>query len=304
MNFVILDLEWNASYSKKDKRFYNEIIEYGAVKTDENLNIIDTFSMLIKPQIGKKLNSRIKELTHITNEELETSHNTFQKVSACFEEFLGDAVLLTWGTSDIHALMENYGYYNKDNHPSFLKYYCDLQLYCEFALDKHDKGKQMGLSTCAELLNIDSDELTLHRALTDAELSLLCFKKLYDGEKIKKYIRKCDDEFYRKITFRTCYITDINNPLIDKSEMNFDCPKCNHKAKRKTKWTVKNRSFRANFLCENCGHEFMGRIVYKLRYEGLKVNKRAIPIPPPKEKEEVSREVKSNKDYVTTRESQ
>ena len=68
--------------------------------------------------------------------------------------------------------------------------------------------------------------------------------------------------------------------------MNFDCPKCNHKAKRKTKWTVKNRSFRANFLCENCGHEFMGRIVYKLRYEGLKINKRAIPIPQSKENTE------------------
>ena len=84
MNYVILDLEWNASFSKRDKRYYNEIIEYGAVKTDENLNIIDTFSMLIKPQIGKKLNSRIKELTHITNEELETSHNSFQTVSAFF----------------------------------------------------------------------------------------------------------------------------------------------------------------------------------------------------------------------------
>ena len=32
MNFVILDLEWNGSYSKRDKKFYNEIIEFGAVK--------------------------------------------------------------------------------------------------------------------------------------------------------------------------------------------------------------------------------------------------------------------------------
>ena len=70
MNFVILDLEWNGSYSKRDKKFYNEIIEFGAVKTDSNLNIIDTFSMLVTPTIGKKLNSRIKALTNITNEEL------------------------------------------------------------------------------------------------------------------------------------------------------------------------------------------------------------------------------------------
>ena len=110
MNFVILDLEWNGSYSKRDKKFYNEIIEFGAVKTDSNLNIIDTFSMLVTPTIGKKLNSRIKALTNITNEELKDAHNTFADVSEKFGEFLGDSVLLTWGNSDIHALMENYGY--------------------------------------------------------------------------------------------------------------------------------------------------------------------------------------------------
>ena len=65
MNFVILDLEWNGSYSKRDKKFYNEIIEFGAVKTDSNLNIIDTFSMLVTPTIGKKLNSRIKARSSI-----------------------------------------------------------------------------------------------------------------------------------------------------------------------------------------------------------------------------------------------
>ena len=47
MSFVVLDLEWNGSYSSKEHRFVNEIIEFGAVKTDENLNIIDRFEMLI-----------------------------------------------------------------------------------------------------------------------------------------------------------------------------------------------------------------------------------------------------------------
>ena len=56
MSFVVLDLEWNGSYSSKEHRFVNEIIEFGAVKTDENLNIIDRFEMLISPQIGKKAN--------------------------------------------------------------------------------------------------------------------------------------------------------------------------------------------------------------------------------------------------------
>ena len=111
MNYVILDLEWNTAFSHKKKKYVNEIIEFGAVKTDENMEIIDTFSMLITPQIGKKLSSHIQELTHLTNEELTSANNTFSHVIKCFEKFLGTGVLLTWSTSDILTLIENYNYY-------------------------------------------------------------------------------------------------------------------------------------------------------------------------------------------------
>ena len=51
MSYVILDLEWNGSYSKVLHKFVNEIIEIGAVKLDENLKVIDTFKQLIKPKL-------------------------------------------------------------------------------------------------------------------------------------------------------------------------------------------------------------------------------------------------------------
>ena len=51
MEFAILDLEWNGAYSKRLKRFINEIIEFGAVRVDEHLNIVDTFEVLIFPLI-------------------------------------------------------------------------------------------------------------------------------------------------------------------------------------------------------------------------------------------------------------
>ena len=65
MSYVILDLEWNGSYSKKIHRYVNEIIEFGAVKVDDYFNLVDTFSMLIKPQIGKKLSSHTVSYTHL-----------------------------------------------------------------------------------------------------------------------------------------------------------------------------------------------------------------------------------------------
>ena len=75
MKYIIFDLEWNQSPRGKDgenKRIPFEIVEIGAVKLDEELNIVDTFSMFIKAQLGKKLHSRVKELTNITNDDITT----------------------------------------------------------------------------------------------------------------------------------------------------------------------------------------------------------------------------------------
>lgn len=57
MNIVILDLEWNGAYSRRLHGFINEIIEFGAVKLDAQLNITDRFSCFVKPQVTKKISA-------------------------------------------------------------------------------------------------------------------------------------------------------------------------------------------------------------------------------------------------------
>ncbi|MBQ7964543.1 MAG: exonuclease domain-containing protein [Ruminococcus sp.] len=279
MNFVILDLEWNGAYSKKAKKFVNEIIEFGAVKIDEQFNTIDTFSMLVTPQIGKKLNSRVSELTHITTKELFDSNNTFTHVLSKFKKFLSDSILLTWGTSDILTLIENCKYYLGDSILPFMTTYCNLQAYCEHKLNHTDKSRQMGLSTCAEQLSISTKGLELHRACDDAKLSLKCFKKLYDDRDIREFIEIANDEFYRKITFKNSVIYDLRNPLIDKKEFYICCDKCGRKARKKSKWICKNRSFRAQFRCAKCKRDFEGRITFRLKYEGVTVDRRVVEKP-------------------------
>lgn len=281
MNYVILDLEWNGAYSKKAKKFVNEIIEFGAVKTDEQLNIIDRFSMLVTPQIGKKLNSRVAALTHITDEQLVDSNKTFTHVLSKFKKFLSDSVLLTWGTSDILTLIENCKYYLGESKLPFMTTYCNLQAYCEHCLDHHDKSRQMGLSTCAELLGLSSQGLELHRAYDDAVFSLKCLEKLYDIDKLREFIEIANDEFYRKITFKNTVIYDIRNPLIDKKEFYVCCDKCGKKAHRKTKWVTKNRSFRAQFKCYKCKCNFEGRVTFRLKYDGITVDRRIVEKAPP-----------------------
>ena len=63
MFYVIFDLEWNNAYDYRFGKGMNEIIEIGAVKLDEKLNIADTFKQLVKPKLSRKLSSRFKNLT-------------------------------------------------------------------------------------------------------------------------------------------------------------------------------------------------------------------------------------------------
>lgn len=279
MEYIVLDLEFNGTYSKHRHKFVNEIIEFGAVKCDEQLNIIDTFSALITPQISKKLNSHVSELTHITIDELKKSNNTFSHVIAKFRKFLGDGVLMTWSNSDVLVLMENYKYFFGNDKLPFLKYYINLQKYCERAIGYSDQSRQLGLSTCAEMLGITFEDDSLHRAFNDAELSAACFKALYDPELLQDFLYTCDDDFYRRVTFKNYNICNIKDPNVDKREMFFCCETCGRRALRRSKWRLKNRSFRAHFRCLRCRKDFEGRITFKQCYDHVAVTKKTAPIP-------------------------
>lgn len=273
MNFIILDLEWSASFSRKRKNFVNEIIEFGAVKLNENLEITDEFSMLITPQIGKKLNSRIEELTSLTIEELNAAKNTFTHVLKSFSNFVDDdSVVMTWSNSDIIALTDNIAYYRNSKKIEFLQYYCNVQKYCEDKLNYHEKSKQLGLFSCCKMLGIENDESKHHRALEDARITAMCFTKLYDKESFEKYIYPANDEFYKRMAFRTYYILNMSTHLVHVGKLKFNCLQCGGLLERKSLWSLKNHSFRADFCCPVCNKKYLATVCYKAKYEGITVN--------------------------------
>jgi DNA polymerase III epsilon subunit-like protein len=277
MEFAILDLEWNGAYSKRLKRFINEIIEFGAVRVDEHLNIVDTFEVLIHPQVGKKISGKIRTLTSITNEDLEDGLLFMQAVSR-FGKWAHGAVIMTWGTSDILALIENCRYFCGSDRIPFLDRYVDLQAYCEQMLQGGESHQQMGLSTAAGLLQIDEDGFDHHRALGDSLLTLRCFQKLYRPQKLEPFLQNAGcDEFYKRMEFRTVAICDLHYPLIRPQDLSFCCEECGRKARRIGEWQLRNKSFRAVFSCRQCGRKFYGRVQFKLKYEGLVVKKTIHP---------------------------
>lgn len=277
MRYVILDLEWNGSYSKRVHKFVNEIIEFGAVKVDSDLEIIDTFSALITPQIAKKLSSKVRELTKITNEELNDKGITFMEAVEQFTEFSKDSVLLTWGTSDIHALIENYSYYTDDIHLPFLNKYCDLQVYCESCLDLHNAACQLGLSTCADKIGITFSEEEQHRAFFDSLLSLKCMSHFIKDYPLDNFINDAQQQaFYDRMLFKTHFITDLNSDEIDKTQLIFNCDICGADAKQLKQWRLHNKSFVSEFSCTKCSRSFLGRISFKKKYDSVTVNKKIV----------------------------
>ena len=71
MDIVILDLEWNGTYSRRLKGYINEIIEFGAVKCGPDLSEKGTFSCFVKPQVAKHISSTIHDL-HAGREPVQT----------------------------------------------------------------------------------------------------------------------------------------------------------------------------------------------------------------------------------------
>ncbi|MGN0518900.1 MAG: exonuclease domain-containing protein [Acutalibacteraceae bacterium] len=276
MNFIILDMEWNGAVSRKDYKHINEIIEFGAVKVSENMEIIDRFSMLVKPQINKKISGKIKNLTHITNELLQKSGHTFTHVLSKFKKFVGEnSIILTWGKSDIKTLLENTEYYLKTDRIDFISKYVDAQAFCSACLDV-DITNQIGLQATAEMLNIDLDGVEHHRALDDSILAYECFKRVYSKEKLAAFIEDAtSDDFYGRLMFKTFVILDIDDPQIDKSSITFDCIHCSGKTEQKTQWLLKGKNFVSSFYCPSCDETFTGRVQFKQKYDGVVVSKHA-----------------------------
>ncbi len=277
MNFVILDLEWNSSYSKKSKGFISEIIEFGAVKFDEDFNITGTFSRLVSPQVGKKLSGKVKELTNISNEELAADGNTYTHVLSKFKKFLSsDDILMTWGTCDILAIMENNEYYNKTADIEFIEKYVDIQRYCAEMLGVYNAGQQLGLLPAAQQVGIDLTDVVRHRALQDSMMSMDIFAKLYDKKKLEDFI-ETGSELYYRLTFKPYYLTDMNHPLVNKGEFNFVCDKCGGPMRTEKDWALRNRGFIATLFCDRCRRKMTGKVRFKINYNGMSIKKRLLP---------------------------
>ncbi|MDR2686995.1 MAG: exonuclease domain-containing protein, partial [Oscillospiraceae bacterium] len=128
MVYIIMDLEWNSVYGAKIRGFINEIIEIGAVMLDERFQEISSFSVLVKSQIGRRLQAHVKEMTNLSKKDLESGYPYAEAISM-FRDWIGrrEHVALSWGDGDIRVLLSNSRYHTASRSLNYVQNYVDLQ---------------------------------------------------------------------------------------------------------------------------------------------------------------------------------
>ncbi len=277
MKYIIMDLEWNGATTSEG--YFNEIIEIGAVAMDDSMNVTGEFQSFVNPKHTKKLRGRIKELTHITNEDLKNAGG-FISVFHRLKEWIGtteDNCMLSWGNADITVLYENLERYRMLDEIYVIKHYCDAQLLCQKAMDI-PLTKQVGLSAFAELIEVLPGEDQLHRAIGDSRLTARCVAKLFTPELYKEFAKKADRIFYERMNFKSYCIQDLNDERIKQSSFMTECPDCHVYLKRMTRYTCRNKKHYARYRCGLCAAEYNISHVFKMTYDGLDHRCALIPV--------------------------
>lgn len=190
MNYIVMDMEWNQPlsydshvYKLVGDRLLFEVIQIGAVKMNETLEMVDSISIPVRPTHYVKIHPRIKRMTGLNSAAFEDAPY-FAEALEQFAAWCGeDYVLLTWGCDDVSVLAQNRLFFNCDTELS--KLYDIQRLYSQvFELGKDRKG----LSAAMENLGIEPDETKqFHNALNDAYYTAQVFQKLPSPEKVLQF---------------------------------------------------------------------------------------------------------------------
>lgn len=272
MNYIVLDFEWNNAYNYAAKKFTNDIIEIGAIKLDKNLNIVDTFKQLVKPDGFKKLSNRCKNLTNITNDEIKENGVSFKQAISDFARWSDgeNSVFLSWSNSDLYVLTGNYFYAYGNMNVGFIKRYCDAQKYCMSFLD-NPGGNQIALSKCAEMMDIDISNQVLHRALEDCYVTAECLKKVFDAKSFDNFVVECDSRFFERLMFKPYYITEQKNEYFDLDKVEIKCPACGCITDRVDKFKFNNNTFKGAVKCPECKKTYWAFVRAKKTYDNVNI---------------------------------
>lgn len=266
MNYIVLDLEWNQSPEGKECSKSNipfEIIQIGAVKLDDQFNIVSEFDRYVRPKLYEKLHKKVEEIIDISIEELNEKGEDFVTAADDFFEWCGsDFTFCTWGGTDLIELQRNCAYYKVNyKFPRPFLFY-DLQKL--YSINFSDGKTRITLQHAVEEQQISSD-FEYHRALNDARYSAMIMKSL-DFNRVGKFYsidtfiipQNKKEEIHINFGNYEKYISrgfsSRENAALDKEVRACKCFICGKPMDKKYKWFSTNaRVYYGLFECAEHG---------------------------------------------------
>ncbi len=266
MNYIVFDLEWNQGREGKQGRNEAvpfEIIEIGAMKLDENKNVIGEFHQLIKPSIYKNIHHITQNMMHIHMRDLKGGLS-FKDAMEMFLKWCGeDYIFCTWGALDLLELQRNMRYYDMDPLADEPICFLDIQKLFSIAFEENKKNRR-ALEYAIDTLSIEKD-IPFHRAFSDAYYTAKVLQKIptdteeYCSFDVFHLPSSKEDEVqkifpsYAKYIFRE--FEDKKTAISDREVLSTRCYICDKNAKRKIKWFTPNgKHYYSVSYCDKHGY--------------------------------------------------
>ncbi len=255
MDYIILDLEWNQCPDGKKREnpaLPFEIIEIGAVRLNEKLQLVDQFHEIVTPKVYRHLHWRTKSVIHLRDKDLQ-GHASFPEAASAFFRWCGhtygeDYILCTWGPADLPELERNLSFYASSmtlsNPFPFPLLYLDAQKI--FGLTYEGQKTTRSLEYAIDFLKMEKHE-AFHGALSDAHytarvVSTFSPEDLSTWYSMDYYrLPACRDEEVL-LSFPT-YSKYVSRPFADKEALQSDkgvsssiCIHCGRRCRRKIHW--------------------------------------------------------------------
>ena len=280
MKYVVLDLEWNQPVDGKkmeNRSLPFEIIEVGAILLDEDKQIINSFSEVIRPSVYRQMNSFTRNLVQIPPKELRNGKR-FAEVMKEFSKWCGeDYIYCTWGPGDLVELQRNMEFYGMEPISDGPVAFLDVQKL--FSLYFEGKKDARSLDYAVNFLEIEQDR-PFHRANADAYYTAEVLKRIEDEEILKRVsydtyhiptnrAKEVHVDFpdYRKYISRG--FTEKQALMQDREVISSKCIVCNRKLRKCVRTFTPNGKYYLNVAyCEEHGY-MKSKIRLKKTDDGL-----------------------------------
>lgn len=266
MNYIVLDLEWNQSNQASEAAegsLLFEIIEIGAIKLNEEKNMIGEFNELIKPQVYHEMHHITSKLIHLQMQELQKGRS-FKKVMEEFLEWCGEEyTFCTWGPLDLSELQKNMKFYEMEPLSDKPIAFYDVQKL--FSLAFEDGKSRRSLEYAVDFLKLEKD-IPFHRAFSDAYYTAKVFaaikeKNIFKNISFDTFHAPLTEEEEVFIVFEKYakYISrgfeNKTQAMADKQVICTKCYICNKNLRKKIRWFSPNsKNYYSVSVCDKHGY--------------------------------------------------